>query len=96
MNKPPLNISFLSRVALITNTLFVYSLAIQQTDMFKLTADGNAIIIISGWIMAPTCNLIILTIISYGFLFKKEIIYPKLISIINCLFIPAQLYKLLF
>ena len=92
----PINISFINKVALITNALFVYSLAIQQSDMFQLTTDGNSLIIISGWIMAPIFNLFIFLIIGYGFLFKKEILYPKLISIINCLFIPIQLYKLLF
>lgn len=87
--------SFLSRVALLCNVLFLYCWYLQNaTSNFINNKDINAVILILGWLTSPFLNLIINIWWLILLIRKKQLITPKWLLRTNLVVFIFQIFIL--
>ncbi len=83
---------FLSRLALICNTLFLVCLVMQRTQDIISVEYIKSPIIILGWLLAPFINLSANIGYFIRLLKKREVNLPVWLGVTNVLFLFLQIF----
>jgi hypothetical protein len=87
--------SFLSRVALLCNVLFLYCWYLQDaTTNFITNKDVNATILVLGYIVSPCLNVVLNLWWLVMFIRKKQLATPKWLLRINLVVLVFQILVL--